>query len=174
MHYSCLHSVLNFSWMECSTENSFRCAKFSHPRSVPGYAKFCWNLSTTQNDVRIIDTPTTSLFTVPTKKNSTSKMMDWWVLFSDRLDRMHGKSGLLWLPKLRWLGKLEETVKIIVMSTVVQRKSRRNKKCVAISAAEFKRAGVYYILCKFWSSRIIDLPYLIIFCYGVESYSHGN
>lgn len=54
--------------MECSTENSFRCAKFSHPRSVPGYAKFCSNLSTTQNDVRIIDTPTTSLFTVPTKK----------------------------------------------------------------------------------------------------------
>jgi hypothetical protein len=62
---------------------------------------------------------------------------------------MHGKTGLFWLAKSRWLGKLEETVKIIVMSTVVQRKSRRNKKCVAISAAEFKRAGVYYILCKF-------------------------
>jgi hypothetical protein len=41
---------------------------------------------------------------------------------------MHGKSGLLWLPKLRWLGKLEETVKIIVVGEFRKTRHFRNAK----------------------------------------------
>jgi hypothetical protein len=41
---------------------------------------------------------------------------------------MHGKTGLFWLAKSRWLGKLEETVKIIVVGEFRKTRHFRNVK----------------------------------------------
>jgi len=79
-----------------------------------------------------------------------------------RIDRNHhegGDYGLFWHQKSRRDGKL------LGKKVLVRSKCRRNQKCVAVLAAQFKRIVVYYKL-----HRLLTSSSCRIFCHGVEPY----